>query len=183
DSIATSTLTITATTTSTTSVSVCSNQLPYNWNGTNYNGAGIYTFTTTNAAECDSVATLNLTINPITASTTNIAVCSSQLPYNWNGTNYNAGGTYTFTTTNAAGCDSLATLNLTIKAITTSTTDVTVCPNQLPYSWNGTDYNTAGSYTFTTTNAAGCDSIATLNLSINAITTSTTDVTVCPSQL
>ena len=79
-----------------------------------------------------------------------------------------------FTTTNAAGCDSIATLNLTVNAITTSVTNVTVCPSQLPYNWNGTNYNAAGTYTFTTTNAAGCDSIATLNLSVNAITTSTT---------
>ena len=32
------------------------------------------------------------------------------LPYVWNGTPYNAGGSYTFNTTNAAGCDSTATL-------------------------------------------------------------------------
>ena len=29
----------------------------------------------------------------------------------WNGTPYNAGGSYIFNTTNAAGCDSAATLN------------------------------------------------------------------------
>src|SRR4029077_1312920 len=106
----------------------------------------------------------------------NATTCSNQLPYNWNGTNYNAAGTYTFTTTNAAGCDSVATLNLVIKATTTSTTNATVCSNQLPYNWNGTNYNAAGSYIFTTTNAAGCDSVATLNLVIRAITTSTTIV-------
>src|SRR4029434_7475383 len=116
-------------------------------------------------------------INAATTSSTDVTVCPSQLPYNWNGTDYNTAGTYTFTTTNAAGCDSVATLNLTINAATTSTTNVTVCPSQLPYNWNGTDYNTAGTYTFTTTNAAGCDSVATLNLISNAATsTSTTNV-------
>jgi hypothetical protein len=183
DSIATLNLTIKATTTSTTNVSVCSNQLPYTWNGTNYNGAGTYQFTTTNAAGCDSIATLNLTIKATTTSTTNVSVCSNQLPYIWNGANYNGTGTYTFTTTNAAGCDSVATLNLTIKPTTTSTTNVSVCSNQLPYTWNGTNYNGAGTYTFTTANAAGCDSIATLNLTIKATTTSTTNVSVCSNQL
>src|SRR4029079_14562138 len=166
DSIATLNLSINATTTSTTDVTVCPSQLAYSWNGTEYNTTGTYTFTTTNAAGCDSVATLNLSINSITTSTTNVTVCPSQLPYNWNGTDYNTAGTYTFTTTNAAGCDSVATLNLSINEISTSTTDVTVCPSKLPYSWNGTDHNTAGTYAFTTTNAAGCDSVATLNLSI-----------------
>src|SRR6185369_8514169 len=183
DSVATLNLSINSITTSTTDVIICPSQVPYSWNGTDYNTAGTYTFTTTNAAGCDSVATLNLSINSITSSTTDVTVCPSQLPYSWNGTDYNTAGTYTFTTTNAAGCDSIATLNLSINTITTSISDVTVCPNQLPYSWNGIDYNTAGTYTFTTTNAAGCDSIATLNLSINEISTSTTDVTVCPSQL
>ena len=181
DSVATLNLSVNATTTSTIDVTVCPNQLPYNWNGTDYNAAGSYQFTTTNAAGCDSVATLNLSINATTTSTTDVTVCSNQLPYNWNGTDYNAAGIYQFTTTNAAGCDSIATLNLTINATSASITDVTVCSNQLPYNWNGTDYNAGGSYTFTTTNAAGCDSVATLNLTINATTTSTTDVTVCPT--
>jgi hypothetical protein len=174
---------INAISTSTTNVTICSSELPYSWNGTNYNTAGAYTFTATNAAGCDSVATLNLTINPISTSTTNVAVCSNQLPYSWNGTNYNAAGIYTFTTTNAAGCDSIATLDLTINATTASTTDVTVCPSQMPYSWNGTSYNTPGTHTFTTINAAGCDSIATLTLHIRARATSSTNVSVCTDQL
>jgi hypothetical protein len=41
-----------------------------------------------------------------------------------------------------------------------------VCTNQLPYVWNGTSYNAAGTYNKTLVNAVGCDSIATLNLSI-----------------
>src|SRR5207247_2327246 len=103
---------------------------------TNYNAAGIYTFTTTNAAGCDSVATLNLSVNALSTSVTNVTVCSNQLPYNWNGTNHNAAGIYTFTTTNVAGCDSVATLNLSIRTITTSVTNVTVCSNQLAYNSN-----------------------------------------------
>ena len=75
-----------------------------------------------------------------------------------------ASGSYTFTTTNASGCDSTATLNLTINNATSSTTDVTACDS---YDWNGTTYTASGSYTFTTTNASGCDSTATLNLTIN----------------
>src|SRR6476469_6927617 len=150
---------------------------------TNYLTTGTYTFTTTNAAGCDSVATLNLAINSTTTSTTDVTVCPAQLPYNWNGTDYSSPGTYTFTTTNAAGCDSVATLNLAINSTTTSTTDVTICPNQLPYNWNGADYTAAGTYTFSTTNAAGCDSVATLRLTISSTTTSKTDVTVCPNQL
>ena len=73
-------------------------------------------------------------------------------------------GSYTFTTTNSFGCDSTATLNLTINSATSSTSDITACDS---YDWNGTTYTTSGSYTFTTTNSSGCDSTATLNLTIN----------------
>src|SRR5262249_39358008 len=137
-----------------------------------YSATGTYTFTTTNASGCDSVATLNLAVNATTTSTTDVTICPSQLPYSWNGTSYNVAGTYIFTTTNAQGCDSIATLNLSINATTTSTIDVAICPSQLPYTWNGAGYAEAGTYTFTTTNASGCDSVATLNLSVNATTTS-----------
>ena len=183
DSIATLILTVSNVTTSTTNITRCSNQLPYIWNGTSYNTAGTYTFNTTNAAGCDSVATLVLTVSGVTTSTTNISRCSNQLPYNWNGTDYNTSGTYTFNTTNAAGCDSVATLVLTISNTVTSTTNVTRCSNQLPYNWNGTDYNTSGTYTFNTTSAAGCDSVATLVLTVSNTVTSSTSVNRCPNQL
>ncbi len=183
DSIATLNLTIKPNVTSTTDLAICPAQLPYNWNGTPYNAGGTYTFNTTSAAGCDSIATLNLTIKPNVTSTTDLAICSAQLPYSWNGTNYTTGGTYPVTLTSASGCDSIATLNLTIKPNVTSTTNLSICPAQLPYSWNGTPYNAGGTYTFNTTSAAGCDSIATLNLTIKPNVTSTTDLSICPAQL
>ena len=40
------------------------------WNGLTFNGAGSQTATLTSAAGCDSLATLNLTVNPEVNSTT-----------------------------------------------------------------------------------------------------------------
>jgi hypothetical protein len=48
------------------------------------------------------------------ASTTNVAVFSTNPTYLWNGIVRNAPGTYTYNTTNAIGCDSVATLYLTV---------------------------------------------------------------------
>ncbi|MFT3679576.1 MAG: sugar-binding protein [Ferruginibacter sp.] len=183
DSAATLNLTILNETTSTTNISVCAATLPYTWNGTPYNTAGSYVYHTLNAAGCDSAATLNLTILNETTNTTNISICAATLPYTWNGTPYNTAGSYVYHTLNAAGCDSAATLNLTILNETTSITNISVCAATLPYTWNGTPYNTAGSYVYHTLNAAGCDSVATLNLTVNNAVTSNTDVTICPPQL
>ena len=63
-----------------------------------------------------------------------------------------------FDTTNAVGCDSVATLNLTINNSSTSSTDITACDS---LTWNGVSYTESGIYTFDTTNVVGCDSVAT----------------------
>jgi hypothetical protein len=62
------------------------------------------------------------------------------------------------------------TLNLTIKSPTSSTDSITINSSQLPYSWNGLTFSAAGTQTANLTNAAGCDSAATLTLSVTAST-------------
>jgi gliding motility-associated-like protein len=148
-------------------VSICSNQLPFNWNGQNYNAAGTYTATFISASGCDSIVTLNLSVNNDITNTVNTTVCSSQLPYNWNGQNYNAAGTYTATFISASGCDSIITLNLSVNNVITNTVNITVCSSQLPYNWNGQNYNATGTYTQTFASTDGCDSIVTLNLDVS----------------
>jgi phosphoribosylpyrophosphate synthetase len=134
------------------------------WNGVDYSTAGTYTANLLTVAGCDSVATLNLNINDVLTSTTDVTICSNQVPYNWNGVDYSTAGTYTANLLTVAGCDSVATLNLSINDVLTSTTDVTICSNQVPYNWNGVDYSTAGTYTANLLTIAGCDSVATSEL-------------------
>ena len=68
------------------------------------------------------------------------------------------------TYTNASGCDSVHTLNLTINYSNTGTSSATSCDS---YTWDGVVYTTSGVYSNTYTNASGCDSVHTLNLTIN----------------
>ncbi len=164
DSIATLVLTVKQPSSSSTSITVCPAGLPYKWNGQNYAAVGTYLVHLTNNDGCDSAATLVLSVTPTLTSTTNISVCS--LPYNWNGTAYTAVGTYTFKLTSSAGCDSIATLVLSLKAGTTSSTPVSICANAFPYVWNGQSYTAAGNYTIHLTNSIGCDSAATLVLTV-----------------
>ncbi|MFM7710928.1 MAG: M36 family metallopeptidase [Ferruginibacter sp.] len=135
----------------------------YVFNGNLYTNSGIYADTLTNAAGCDSVVTLYLTIRATSSSTSVATACTS---YTWNGTTYNNSGTYTYTTTNAAGCDSVATLLLIVGTSSQSTTNKAVCASQLPYTWNGQSYNQAGNYQVTYTNSTGCDSVLILNLTL-----------------
>ena len=168
---------------STATKTVCSNQLPFTWNGQSYSSAGSYDVTLKSTKGCDSVVTLNLAVNSVPTSTTNISVCSNQLPYVWNGQSYNAGGLYQITLQTQAGCDSIAKLNLNVTSVLTSTISISICNNRLPYNWNGQLYNAAGSYSVTLRSSSGCDSIATLNLVVNSTQTSTTSIDVCPKQL
>jgi trimeric autotransporter adhesin len=92
--------------------------------------------------------------------------------YVWNGVTYTTSGTYTYAYTNAGGCVSVDTLRLTITSPATSTTNTSICPSALPYTWNGLTFNIAGSQTAHITNAGGCDSAATLNLFVKANTSS-----------
>jgi gliding motility-associated-like protein len=137
------------------------------------------TFTTTNAAGCDSLITLNLTINNNTSSTDVQTACDS---YTWiDGLIYtSSNNTATFTTTNAVGCDSLITLNLTITNSTSSTDVQTACDS---YTWiDGLIYTASNNTaTFTTTNAVGCDSLITLNLIITPSSTNTSPISACGS--
>jgi len=136
------------------------------------------THTLTNAAGCDSVVTLNLTINNSTSGTDVITACDS---FTWiDGNTYtDSNSTATHTLTNAAGCDSVVTLNLTINNSTTGTDVITACGS---YRWiDGNTYTSNNTTaTDTLTNAAGCDSVVTLNLTINTVsdlTTTTSGIT------
>ena len=102
-----------------------------------------------------------------TSSTDVITTCDS---YTWiDGNTYTtSNNSATFTTTNAAGCDSVITLDLTINNSSTSTDVITACDS---YTWlDGNTYTTSNNTaTYTTTNATGCDSIITLDLTINSV--------------
>ena len=134
-----------------------------------------------------------------TTSNNNTSICSSQLPYLWNGVNYNTAGTYTWNGINATGCDSLATLILNIQPNVTPSFSITqsICSgdiltlpttslNGIIGNWSPALNNTATTtYTFTP-NAGQCSStfqqtvIVNQNSTISLSSASSTNVqTVC----
>lgn len=149
---------------SVTAVSICAKDAPYRWNGNDYNASGSYDITLMNSVGCDSIATLDLTIRAASSSVTNLTIATTQLPYTWNGVTCAAAGSYLATLTNAAGCDSVANLLLTVLPPATSTSTVAACAAAFPYSWNGNSYAVPGTYTVKLAAADGRDSIATLVL-------------------
>ena len=168
-------LTVNNSTTNDTSVVACDN---YYWNGETYTASGTFDYHTTNTVGCDSTATLLLTINNNSSTIETTTACDS---YFWHDTTYTSSTTTpTYTTTNASGCDSVLTLHLTIKHSSSVEETVTACDS---YTWHGTTYAIGGNgiASYTTPNVAGCDSIVTLNLSLNHSTIGHTSVTACDS--
>lgn len=121
-------------------------------------------------AGCIASATGTVTVNPLLESTTVITICDSDLPFSWNGLEINAGGLHQVVLTDVQnGCDSTANLELFVNPSLTSTTNLSICEEELPYSWNGIEFLTSDNQTIALTSVvSGCDSLATLNLIVEA---------------
>jgi hypothetical protein len=144
--------------TSTETISAC---ISYTWHDTLYTASNnTATWTGTNAAGCDSVVTLNLTIGNSNTGDTTAFACNS---FDWYGTTYTASATPTRTFTNVSGCDSVVTLNLTIGNSNTGDTTAFAFSS---FTWYGTTYTASDTLTYTLTNVSGCDSVVTLHLTV-----------------
>ena len=108
--------------------------------------SGIYVDTIANTAGCDSVITIDLTINNNTANSIVETACSSYISPSGNN-EWTTTGIYTDTIANAIGCDSVITIDLTIEVIDTSVvqTGIKLIANATgqSYQWIDCDGNVA----------------------------------------
>ncbi|MGH1336870.1 MAG: SBBP repeat-containing protein [Aureispira sp.] len=90
--------------------------------------------------------------------------------YTYNGQLYTQSGMYQDTLTNEGGCDSIVSIALVINQPTTSVDSITACNT---YTWiDGNTYISNNNIaTVTLTNVMGCDSVITLNLTIDTVDT------------
>ncbi|MFK7783588.1 MAG: SBBP repeat-containing protein [Crocinitomicaceae bacterium] len=159
----------------TNTISTCGS---YTWiDGNTYTASNnTATFTLTNSAGCDSIVTLDLTVNSPTSATDVHVACDS---FTWiNGVTYTtSNNSDVFAISNSVGCDSIVALDLIINN-TTYGTDIHVTCN--PITWiDGLTYTSSNnSATFALTNTFGCDSIVTLDLTLDPNTIDITTTTV-----
>jgi hypothetical protein len=143
-----------------------------NWYNANNNVAQD---TLTNSVGCDSVVTLNLTVNHSADTNMVIAVCGS---YTWYDSTYTASGVITHLDTTTAGCDSVITIRLTVNPVDSIVDPHTVCDS---YRWiDGNIYTESNtSAVVTLHNQYNCDSIVRLDLTVNNSTHNATPLTRC----
>jgi hypothetical protein len=105
-----------------------------------------------------------INVLPKDSSIINDTICAG-ISYIFNGNNLTSSGIYRDTLIAANGCDSIVTLNLTVKPTSSSTINSTICKG-MTYLFNGVQRSTSGNYLDTFTASNGCDSFVTLNLTI-----------------
>ena len=176
DSVVTLTLTVNTVESTNLTAAICEGSV-YTENGFNVSEAGTYTQTLQTVNGCDSIVTLNLTINPVANTTLSAAICDGTT-YTENGFNVSEAGTYMQNLQTIDGCDSIVTLNLTINPVANTTLSAAICEGT-SYTENGFNVSEAGTYTQNLQTINGCDSIVTLNLTINPVANTTLSAAIC----
>ena len=167
DSVVVMTLTVNLIYNVSDSKTICDNELPYTWNEVEFTEAGTQTTTLQTVNGCDSVVVMTLTVNPTYSVTDTRTICQDSLPYTWNGVEFTEAGTQTTTLQTVNGCDSVVTMTLTVNPTFSVTDTITICQSQLPYTWNGVTFTTAGTRIANLSTVNDCDSVVTMTLIVN----------------
>lgn len=141
--------------------------------------SSVFLDTIPNAAGCDSIITINLTIHPIYNETSTASICSGD-SYTFGTQTLTASGQYTETFSSINSCDSTVVLDLTVVASYTTNTTATICSGD-SYTLGTQTLTMAGSYSELFTSTGGCDSTVNLVLTVNPTSTSSITETACVS--
>ena len=166
DSIVTLNLNVNGVDPNTVNLSICENELPYLWNGLTFSSSDTQSVTLLSTLGCDSIVILNLDVNEIDTNTINLSICENELPYVWNDITFSASGTQSAILSSSLGCDSTVILNLNVNGIDTSIVTLSICENQLPYTWNGMTFNAPEIQIINLFNSSGCDSTLIIDLEV-----------------
>lgn len=149
---------------STLDSTVCINELPLLWFHRTFTASDVQNDTILNHLGADSILTLVLHTNPISADTISATICSNQ-SYIFDDSYYTSPGTYTNSYRNTLDCDSLRTLCLTVNNTSYSDTFAVACDS---FDWHSQHFIFSDTVTISPValNAVGCDSSVTLYLTL-----------------
>ena len=145
-----------------------------------YTEAGTYLDTLQNAFSCDSVVTTILKVNPIHATTNEVAICEGDSHIEGSSV-YTDAGTYMDVYPNSFGCDSVVTTILKVNPVYSVTHEVAICEGD-SYTEGTSVYTTSGTYKDTYQSIRGCDSVVTTILKVNPVYFLTNEVAICEGE-
>jgi gliding motility-associated-like protein len=145
-----------------------------------FNQTGTFTVNLFTSNQCDSIVTLNLTVNPVGRSSISRTICEGE-SVTINNQTFSQPGNYTITTQSTLGCDSIISLNLTVNPDSDTSFSRTICPGESVTVANQT-FSAAGTFTINLTSGLNCDS--TILLTVIQLPNSTTNLTqsICSGQ-
>src|SRR5207253_4168120 len=174
---------------STVTVSATGGTPPYQGTGTVSRSAGTYSYTVTDSKSCTATTTGDITQPPALApsssnteilchggsSTVTVSATGGTPPYQGTGTVSRSAGTRSYTVTDAKSCTATTTGDITQPSALTpsssntpilcnggsSTVTVSATGGTAPYSGTGTASRSAGTYSYTVTDAHGCTATTT----------------------
>ena len=155
----------------------------YLWSDSLHVTSGTYSRVLHIPAGCDSVVTLNLTVNHSVQSSDELVLVENQLPYYFApaDTTFPVGSPtqfqFSYILPTYQQCDSLITQTVLIHMNTSHSFDTTVCSSNLPFTWHGHTFTAAGDFTETLLAANGADSVVTYHLSVDMFSASPGNVT------
>lgn len=141
--------------------------------GVIYFESGLYMDTISTVEGCDSIITIDLEIVDATTASMTVDACNYYVAPS--GFNYTESGIVIDVIENEAGCDSIITIDLTIHEDTESIIDVTACGSYTVPSGDETYYE-SGEYEDLIITEYGCDSALTINLTIEELDVSVTNI-------
>jgi len=149
----------------------------YTVGSSDYSTTGIFIDTLAAANGCDSIVTLNLTVLDVPETMLVEDICDGET-YTVGSSDYTTTGIYQDVLVAANGCDSIVSLDLTVKDVPETFLTREICQYET-FSVGTSDYTASGSYTDVLTAANGCDSIVYLDLTVFPERTRALDVSIC----
>lgn len=185
---------------------ICENYFPYSWQGrtiaADSTQLAIYnqpftlidTIVYASAGGEDSLVVMHLHVKRNSISTLYDTIVENQLDYLWNGITFTWDDTtgvdlrhadlqHTGIIANAAGCDSIAAMNLMVWLNRIANADSNVCENYFPFTWNGAAFDTTGSQSVMIETTHGADSLLTMTVTELFNSTSAAADTIVENQL
>ncbi len=139
-----------------------------------------YTVTVGNTLGCTASSSITIIVNPVSATSQTQSVCFGETTI-FKGKTLTQSGIYRDTLTNALGCDSVITLNFTVRPKAENIINAGICTGQ-SYTFKGQQLTQSGQYFDTLTTTAGCDSFVVLNLAVNNFVTGSVSASICQGQ-
>ena len=158
---------------------ICQGQ-SFSAGGVSHTMSGTYTYGLQTYQGCDSIVTLNLTVNPTQSTVLTETICQGQ-SFSAGGVSHTMSGTYIYSLQTYQGCDSTVTLNLTVNPIQSTILTEEICQGQT-FEAGGVSHSITGTYNYNLQTYQGCDSTITLNLTVNPNYVTTLTETICQGQ-